>query len=432
MTERDGTALYARLEADETSLRARYQQFVDAGMALDMTRGKPCAEQLDLSIGLLATVGPDDYRAADGTDCRNYGGVPGLPEARKLLADLMGVDPNEVLIGDNASLTLMHDSVARAISHGVPGGNGPWRGAKFICPAPGYDRHFAVCEHFGVEMIPVDMGPDGPDMDRVEALVANDPTFKGMWIVPRYSNPTGITLSDATVERLASMKTAAPDFRLMWDDAYRVHHLTDDPAPQRSILAACRAAGCEDRPLTFVSTSKITFAGAGICAMAGSAANIEWMTHHRSKQTIGPDKLNQLRHVRFFGDADGVVAHMKKHAAIIGPKFDAVHRGLDAELGELVELGIAAWTRPRGGYFISFDTMDGCARRVVSMAADAGVRLTGAGATFPYRRDPRDRNIRIAPSLPSLADLEKATEVFAVCVRLATLEALRSKGGASG
>lgn len=408
--------------ARRAELQNRYAEFVSRGRSLDMTRGKPCPEQLDLSEGLLNVLGPDDFRAADGTDCRNYGGVDGLPELKRLFADFLDAAPDEVLIGDNASLALMHDCVARALSHGVPGSTAPWgeQGVRFLCPAPGYDRHFAICEHFGVEMVTIDMTDSGPDMEQVARAAAEDERVKGIWIVPKYSNPTGDSCAPEVVRALAAMRTAAPDFRIFWDNAYAHHHLTDDEVRVEPLLAACKAAGNPDRVLTFGSTSKISFAGAGVAAMAASRANIGWMVSHRSIQTIGPDKLNQLRHVRFFGDMDGLRAHMRKHAAILRPKFEAVDRVLSRELTGVEGV---RWTRPLGGYFVSLDTPEGCAARVVAMAAGAGVKLTPAGATFPYGRDPRDRNIRIAPSLPSLPEIDAAMEVVAVCVKLAMAEA---------
>jgi DNA-binding transcriptional MocR family regulator len=411
----------ASIAATRSELESRYADLAGRGRSLDMTRGKPCPEQLDLSSDLFTILRPNDYRAADGTDCRNYGGLEGLPEARRLLADFLDAAPDEVLIGDNSSLALMHDSVARALTHGVPGGSRPWREGevRFLCPAPGYDRHFTVCEHFGIEMLSVGITPDGVDVEQVERLAASDESVKGIWIVPKYGNPTGVTCSLEVVRALAGMRTAAPDFRIFWDNAYAHHHLTETETHLESLLAACKAAGNPDRVLTFGSTSKITFAGAGLAAMAASRANIEWLVRHRSVQTIGPDKINQLRHVRFFGDMDGVRAHMRKHAVILRPKFEAVDRVLRADLAgvEGVE-----WTRPLGGYFVSLDTPEGCASRVVGLAAGAGVKLTPAGATFPYGRDPSDRNIRIAPSLPSLAEIEAAMEVVGVCVKLAIAE----------
>jgi aspartate/methionine/tyrosine aminotransferase len=411
------------LRASAAELDRRFAGFKERKLALDMTRGKPSAEQLDLSNELITILQPGDYFALDGTDCRNYGGLDGLPEAKRLFADFMGVAPTEILIGDNSSLALMHDAIARALSHGVPGGDGPWaRGpVKFLCPVPGYDRHFAICQHFGIEMINVAMTDEGPDMDEVEALVAADPAVKGIWIVPRYSNPTGVTCSARVIERLARMKTAAPDFRIFWDNAYAHHHLTDAPPPLEDLLAACKAAGSAERVLLFGSTSKVSFAGCGLSFLAGSEKNMAWVRAHRSRATIGADKLNQLRHVRFFRDMAGVVAHMKKHAAILAPKFEAVDRIFAHELGGTQ---LARWTRPLGGYFVSLDVVDGTARAVVDMAGEAGVKLTEAGATYPYGRDPRDRNLRIAPSLPRLAEIETAMEVVAVCVQRAALAKL--------
>jgi aspartate/methionine/tyrosine aminotransferase len=414
----------AALKASAPDLDRRYDAFKSRKLALDMTRGKPSPAQLDLASGLLTNLGPSDYLAADGTDCRNYGVADGIAEAKKLFADFMEVSPREVLLGDNSSLALMHDAVARAVSHGVPGGDGPWsRGPmKFLCPVPGYDRHFTVCAHFGIEMVNVAMKSDGPDMDQVEAL-ALDPAVKGIWLVPKYSNPTGVTCSDQVVERLARMKTGAPDFRIFWDNAYAHHHLTDAPPKLADLLAACKAAANAERPFLFGSTSKISFGGAGLAVVAGSEKNIAWVREHRSKSTIGPDKLNQLRHVRFFGDMNGIHAHMEKHAAILKPKFDAVSRVFAREFGGK---GLARWTEPLGGYFVSLDALPGTAREVVKVAADAGVKLTEAGATFPYGRDPEDRNLRIAPTLPSLAEVETAMEVVAVCVQRV---ALRKLGG---
>jgi DNA-binding transcriptional MocR family regulator len=410
----------AKLKASGPEVERRYAAFKDKKLSLDMTRGKPSSAQLDLANGLISILGPNDFKAADGTDCRNYGGLDGLPEAKALFADFLEVAPTEVLLGDNSSLALMHDVVARALSHGVPGGDGPWASEKpkFLCPSPGYDRHFAVCEHFGIEMIPVDMTDEGPDMDRVEALAADDASVKGIWIVPKYENPTGATCSARVVERFAKMKPRAKDFRIMWDNAYAHHHLTDSPPKLENILEACKAAGCADRPLMFGSTSKVSFASAGIAVIGGSVANIGWFRQHRSKSTIGPDKLNELRHVRFFKNMDGLRDHMKKHAALLRPKFDLVDRALTAELGGT---GLAKWTKPLGGYFVSLDTGDGLARTVVKMANEAGVKFTEAGATFPKGHDPRDRNIRVSPSLPSLAEIEAAMEVLAVCVKRATL-----------
>jgi DNA-binding transcriptional MocR family regulator len=405
------------LHTRATRLDERYLAFKAQRLALDMTRGKPCREQLDLSLGLLDCLGHTDYRTADGTDCRNYGGLDGLPEARTLFADFLEVDPSEVIVGGNSSLTMMHDTVVQALLRGMPGGTGPWRtlpAVKFLCPSPGYDRHFAICEHLGIEMLTVDMSSEGPDMDQVEHLVAEDASIKGIWSVPKYSNPTGITFSDAVVERLAHMHTAALDFRIFWDNAYAVHHLTDAPDRLRNLLAASKAAGNADRVLLFGSTSKVSFAGAGVAAMAGSTNNVRHIKAGMAIQTIGPDKLNQLRHVRFFRDMAGIEVQMRKHAAILRPKFAAVQ---DVLTRELDGAGVAQWSRPNGGYFVSLDTLDGCAKAVVAMAADAGVQLTQAGATFPYGKDPRDRNIRIAPSMPSVDEIRQAMELVAVCIQ---------------
>jgi DNA-binding transcriptional MocR family regulator len=408
------------LQQRRATLQARYDAIAARRLALDMTRGKPCPEQLDLSQGLLEIR---DYRAADGTDCRNYGLVEGLPEARQLFADLLGATADEVLVGGNSSLALMHDTIVQALLKGTPDA-APWSAVApvaFLCPSPGYDRHFAICERFGIRMIAVAIGADGPDMDEVERLAGSDPSIKAIWCVPRYSNPTGITYADRVVHRLAQMQTAARDFRILWDNAYAVHHLVPDPPPLENILTACRRAGQPDRPLIFTSTSKISFAGAGLAAMAASAANIRHAVAGLSIQTIGHDKLNQLRHVRFFRDAAGITAHMRRHAAILKPKFDAV---LDILGRELAGTGIAEWSRPAGGYFISLDTLDGCASRVVALAAAAGVKLTAAGATFPYGKDPRDRNLRLAPSLPGLEEIRQAMELVAISVQLASIERL--------
>jgi DNA-binding transcriptional MocR family regulator len=410
----------AALRQRAAELRRRYEALAARRLALDMTRGKPCAEQLDLSLGLLELR---DYQADDGSDCRNYGGLEGLPEARRLLGDLLDVEPTEVIVGGNSSLALMHDTIVQALLKGLPDAP-PWRSqpaVKFLCPSPGYDRHFAICERFGIEMVPVEMRDDGPDMDEVERLAASDPAVKGIWCVPRYSNPTGTTYADAVVERFARMETAAHDFRIFWDDAYAVHHLVERPAPLKSVLAACRAAGHADRPFIFTSTSKITFAGGGISALAASTANLRHLIGGWSIQTIGHDKLNQLRHVRFFKNASGVAAHMRKHAAILKPKFDAVNEILERELADS---GVARWTRPQGGYFVSLDTLDGCASKVVALADAAGVKLTKAGATFPHGNDPRDRNIRLAPSFPGLADIRQAMELVALCVQLVSIDVL--------
>lgn len=401
-----------------TDLKARFDGIKKQGLKLDMTRGKPCPEQLDLSMGML-TADPGRYKSDSGTDCRNYGILDGLPSAKKLFAEILEVSSEEVIVGGNASLALMHDTMMRLMLRGAGDGAEPWcrlPQVKFLCPAPGYDRHFAICEYLGIEMVTVAMDGRGPDMAKVEDLAGADESVKGIICVPRYSNPTGITYSPSVVKRLANMKTAAKDFRIIWDDAYHVHHLVDDPEPLENILHACRRAGKPERVFMFSSTSKITFAGAGVGWMAASLRNVEYMRKQISWQTIGPDKINQMRHVAFLKDAAGVEAHMKKHRAILAPKFDLVQEVLERELGGK---GVAEWSRPKGGYFVSLDVKKGCAKKVVAMAAEAGVKLTPAGATYPLKKDPEDRNIRIAPSFPSLDEIGKAMEVLCVCVQLA-------------
>ena len=411
-------------DAAREALRKRYAELQSFKLNLDMTRGKPCPEQLDLSAGLLDCLSRKDFKAIDGTDCRNYGGLDGIPEAKRLFADYLGVSPDELIIGGNSSLSLMHDAATWAWAFGAAKGSAPWSRQvplKFLCPSPGYDRHFSICEHLGIEMIPVELRGDGPDMDTVEKLAGSDAGIKGIWCVPKYSNPTGEVYADEVVERLAHMPTRAPDFRIFWDNAYTVHHLGAGPARLADMLAACRKAGNPDRAYLFGSTSKISFAGSGLAFMAGSKTNLEWARSHLGFQTIGPDKINQMRHVAFFKTMAGIESHMQRHAAILKPKFDAVQEVLLRELGGR---GLADWTRPTGGYFTSVNTWDGCARRVVQMAGNAGVKLTPAGSTFPYKRDPRDRNIRIAPSFPPVADIRSAMDVLAVCVELASLERL--------
>jgi DNA-binding transcriptional MocR family regulator len=408
------------LSARAAELQARYDRIKAKSLRLDMTRGKPCPEQLSLSNGLLTCLAEDDFTAEGGTDCRNYGILEGIPEARRLFAEYMEVEADEIIVGGNSSLALMHNALSQAILRGVPGGSGPWKdlpAVRFLCPVPGYDRHFSICQQLGIEMLNVPMRDDGPDLAEVERLAANDATVKGIWCVPRYSNPTGSICSPAVVSGLASMRVAAPDFRVMWDNAYAMHHLDDSPPPLADLLAACKTAGNPERVLMFGSTSKITFPGAGIAMLAASRANIEDQLSGLFAQTIGPDKLNQLRHVRFFADRAAIEAQMRKHAAIIKPKFDTVLNLLEHELS-----GIAEWQRPRGGYFISLNTPPGCAARTVTLASDAGVKLTAAGATFPYGRDPEDRNIRLAPTLPSLEEIEQATELLCLCVQIAAAE----------
>jgi DNA-binding transcriptional MocR family regulator len=357
-------------------------------------------------------------------DCRNYGGLEGINEAKTLFADYLEVADNEIIVGDSASLKMMHDTIMGALVYGMVDSDQPWgklAKVKFLCPSPGYDRHFALCQYLGIEMLTVAMDGNGPDMDRVEELVASDEAIKGIWCVPKYSNPTGITYSDETVDRLAAMNTRAGDFRIFCDNAYVVHHLSDVHDPLKNMLSACKEAGNPDRILLFGSTSKISFAGSGVAMMAGSRRNIEFFLSKMQFQTIGPNKLNQLRHVLFFRNVAGIEEHMQKHAAILKPKFDAVLNVLDRELGGS---SIATWSRPNGGYFISIDTFKGCARDVIEMAAAAGVKLTPAGATFPYGKDPDDRNIRIAPSFPAVPDVNKAMELVAICIQLVSIDRL--------
>jgi len=411
------------LQECQNKLQNRYDAFKSTNLKLDMSRGKPCTEQLELSMDMFECLkGSDDYKASDGVDYRNYGGVDGLPEAKILFSQMLEVTEKEIIIGSNSSLNLMYDTIARAIILGVSSSETPWGKLpkiKFLCPSPGYDRHFAICEQFNIEMIAIDMKKDGPDMDAIERLVGQDESIKGIWCVPKYSNPDGITYSDEVVERFSTMKTKAEDFRVFWDNAYTVHHLTDKQDHLKNILGACKEAGNPDRVYIFGSTSKISFPGAGISMLAASENNINFIRKHISIQTIGPDKINQLRHVRFLKSVENIEEHMKKHAAILKPKFDIV---LDIFEKELEDKYIASWNKPNGGYFISLNTLDGCAKRVVELAANAGVKFTSAGATFPYGKDPRDNNIRIAPTYPPLTDLKQAIELFCICVQIASVE----------
>ena len=398
------------------SLDERIEAFKNQNLSLDMTRGKPGPEQLDISNGMLTIVGENNFHTPSGLDVRNYGGLDAFPEAKRLFADFLDVSPDEVIIGGNASLNLMYDTVAQVMSHGTSGEGKPWFGQKikFLCPVPGYDRHFAICEHFGIGMIPVPLIDGGPDMAEVEDLVRVDPAIRGMWCVPKYSNPSGAVYSDETVERLASMKTAAADFRILWDNAYTVHHLGGGPARLKNILETCKKSGNPDRVLIFGSTSKVSFPGAGIAVMAGSGNNVEWVRGRLFFQTIGPDKINMLRHVLYFKNMKGILDHMDKHARIIAPKFQAVQEILERELGGK---DVATWTEPQGGYFVSLDTKPGRAAAVVALAGELGVKFTKAGATWPYGKDPHDSNIRIAPTLPSLEQIRTAVEVLAVCIQ---------------
>ena len=410
-----------------TQARSDYDALQARGLKLDMTRGKPSPEQLDLSLGMLSLPGNGDYITEKGEDARNYGGGPqGLPEARGLLADALGAPVEQILVGNNSSLALMHDCIAFALLKGVPGGRAPWseeRPISFLCPVPGYDRHFAICEEYDIRMIPVPLTGEGPDMQAVERLVA-EPHVKGIWCVPQYSNPTGETYSDETVRRLGSMRTAAPDFRLFWDNAYAVHHLSEKHDKVANIFDACIAAGHPDRVFAFASTSKVTFGGAGLGFFAASPTNMRWLIDRMSRRSIGPDKLNQLRHVRFLRDAAGLRALMDRHRALLAPKFAAV----DEALGErLQDTGVARWTRPRGGYFVTLDLQVGSARRVVELAKGIGLALTPAGATHPLGRDPDDRTLRIAPTYSALAAVRLAAQGIGLCVFLAALEALLAK-----
>jgi aspartate/methionine/tyrosine aminotransferase len=412
----------ADLAALEAEARAAYDAFRSRGLKLDMTRGKPAPEQLDLANGLHALPGNRDHLTDSGEDARNYGGVQGLPELRALISPVLGAPPERIVVGDNASLAMMHDSIVWALLKGVPGGERPWGKESeiaFLCPVPGYDRHFAICEEYGIRMIPVPMTGEGPDMDTVEALV-RDPAVKGMWCVPKYSNPSAELYSDETIRRLAAMKTAAPDFRLFWDNAYVLHHLTENRREILNVLDACAEAGHPDRAFVYASTSKMTLAGAGVAFFASSEANVKWYLARASKRTIGPDKLNQLRHVRFLRDEAGLVAHMERHRALLAPKFEAVAKTLEARIGDS---GAARWIRPEGGYFIGVETVEGTASRVVSLAKEAGLLLTAAGATWPYGKDPKDSSLRLAPSFPSLSDVEAAAEGIAACILLAAVEA---------
>lgn len=413
------------LLALKESLNKEYAEAKAKGLALDMSRGKPSAKQLDVSLGLLDTINSSsDLKALDGTDCRNYGVLDGIPEAKKLMADMMGTTPDHVIVYGNASLNIMYDQISRAYTHGILG-NTPWcklDKVKFLCPVPGYDRHFAITERFGIEMINIPMSESGPDMSMVEEYVSKDASVKGIWCVPKYSNPQGYTYSEETVKRMAALKPAAEDFRIFWDNAYVIHDLYDDNKDEiADIISECEKAGNPDMVFEFASTSKVSFPGSGIAALATSANNIADIKKQLTIQTIGHDKLNQLRHVRFFKDINGLKEHMRKHAEFMRPKFEAVERVLEEELGGL---GIGSWTEPKGGYFISFEAMDGCAKAIVAKCKEAGVKLTGAGATFPYGKDPKDSNIRIAPSFPTPEEMKQAADLFVLCVKLVSVEKL--------
>ncbi len=425
---------YKELTRDElVSLKTELdKQFIDAkgkGLKLDMSRGKPTPAQLDMAMDIMDVLNSSsDMNAENGMDTRNYGMMDGIPEAKRLMGEMMGVPAENVIVYGNASLTIMYDTVSRSVTHGVLGST-PWcklDKVKFLCPAPGYDRHFKITEHFGIEMITIPMTPEGPDMDLVEKYVQEDPAVKGIWCVPKYSNPQGYSYSDETVKRFAALQPAAEDFRIFWDNAYGIHHLYDDKQDQiLEILSECEKAGHPDMVYEFCSTSKVSFAGGGISAMASSKANLDDARKSMTIQTISYDKVNQLRHVKYFKNLDGMLAHMRKHAEIMRPKFEAVQKVLEDELSGL---GIGSWTKPLGGYFISFDAMEGCAKAIVAKCKEAGVVLTGAGATFPYGKDPKDSNIRIAPSFPTPEEMAEATDLFVLCVKLVSVEKLLEPG----
>ena len=415
----------SELEVLHKELEQAYEDAKGKGLKLDMSRGKPAASQLDMTMPILDVLNAESsLKTEGGADCRNYGVLDGIPEAKALMGEMLGVPAENVIVCGNASLTIMYDTVSRSFTHGVCGST-PWcklDKVKFLCPAPGYDRHFAITEHFGVEMITVPMTPEGPDMNMVQEYVKHDPAVKGIWCVPKYSNPQGFTYSAETVKRFAALNPAAEDFRIFWDNAYVIHDLYEDGGDELpDILSECEKAGHPDMVYEFASTSKVSFAGSGIAAVASSVKNLDAIRKTMTIQTIGYDKINQLRHVRYFKNLDGLKSQMKKEAAIMRPKFEAVISTLEKELDGL---GIAEWTKPKGGYFISFETMEGCAKKVVAKCKEAGVVLTGAGATFPYGKDPKDSNIRIAPSFPTPEEMEQAAELFVLCVKLVSVEKL--------
>lgn len=412
----------------KSELDKKYHEFKSQNLSLDMSRGKPNTEQLNISMEMMDVLNSKaNLKCREGIDCRNYGVLDGILAAKELIANMLGVLPDEVIIYGNSSLNTMYDSIVRAYVHGILG-NKPWSKydkVKFLCPVPGYDRHFSVAEYFGIEMININMNEDGPDMDTVEKLVSEDETIKGIWCVPKYSNPQGITYSDAVVKRFANLKPKAKDFRIFWDNAYVVHDLYEDDRDELlNIMDECKKAGNPDIVYEFCSTSKISFPGSGIAAMAASKNNIESIMKQLTIQTIGYDKLNQLRHVRFYKTMDGIKEHMKKHAAILRPKFETVLSTLDKEIKPY---GIGTWFNPKGGYFISFNTLEGCAKKVVALCKEAGVVLTEAGATYPYKKDPTDSNIRIAPTYPSIDELKKALELFIICVKIASIDKILSE-----
>ena len=413
-----------QLLAEKEKVQEKYDEYKAMGLKLDMSRGKPAPIQLDLTEDMLLHCLDGEYISETGIDCRNYGVLDGIYEAKRLFMPMLGVGRYELIVGGNSSLCMMYDSIARAMLLGVLGGKKPWskyEHVKFLCPSPGYDRHFAICESMGIEMITVPYKSDGPDMDMVEKLVSEDEEIKGIWCVPMYSNPSGITYSDEVVRRFANLNPKADDFRIFWDNAYCVHHLTDTPDTLLNILDECKKTGKENMVYIFTSTSKISFPGGGLAVLAASEANINFIKDQMSYQTIGYDKLNQLRHARFFKDFQGIQEHMKLHRAIIAPKFKTVLYVLEKEI-EPLEIG--EWHKPNGGYFVAFNGLPGTAKRIVQLCKEAGVVLTGAGATFPYGKDPEDRNIRIAPTFPTVDELAKAMEIFCTAVKLASIEVL--------
>lgn len=408
----------------KNQLEKEYEEVASKGLKLDMSRGKPSVAQLDLSKDMLDVLNStSDMKSENGMDVRNYGVLDGIPEAKQIMADIIGVSADNVIVCGNASLNIMYDMVSRSMVFGVLGET-PWcklDKVKFLCPAPGYDRHFAITELFGIEMITIPMTSEGPDMDMVEKYVNNDESVKGIWCVPKYSNPQGVTYSDEVVKRFAALKPAAKDFRVFWDNAYAIHDLYDDNDKLLEIFAECKKNDNEDMVYEFCSTSKVTFAGGGISAVAASKANLDAFKKSMTIQTIGHDKVNQLRHVRYFKDINGIYEHMKKHAASMRPKFEAVIETFEKELSGL---GIGSWIAPKGGYFISFESMEGCAKAIVAKCKDAGVTLTNAGASYPYKKDPKDSNIRIAPSFPTEEEMKQATELFILCVKLVSVNKL--------